>query len=188
VGPVVFRFSGATRQGARPREEPSRVGALTGALDREPFDDRLVAELAHAKRTRTDLWLLLLGVDDHARVLDRLGPEAGEAALRQLAATVDELLRAGDVLGRYGGAEFAILARDADHRDPLAFAELIRHRVEKTPFVHDATPVSLTVSVGVAALADCKEPSVDQLVRMADASLYVAQISGRNCCKRFSPV
>jgi diguanylate cyclase (GGDEF)-like protein len=181
VGPVIFRFSGEPRR-VEPRTQLRDIDTLTGALGREPFDDRLVAELAHAKRTHSDLWLLLLGVDDH----DRWGPEAGDAALRQLAATVDEVLRAGDVLARYGGgAEFAILARDAENRDPLALAERIRNRVEKTPFVHETTPMTLTVSVGVAALADCEEPSVDQLVRMADAGLHAAKISGRNCCKRF---
>jgi diguanylate cyclase (GGDEF)-like protein len=182
LGSVIFRFSGESRPDADRREPPRPTDALTGALDREQFDERLIVELARAKRQRTDLWLLLLGVDDH----DRLGPEAGDAALRQLASTVDQLLRCDDVLARYGGAEFAILARDAESANPLALAERIRNRVEATPFLHEATPVSLTVSVGVAALADCKVPSVDQLVRLADAGLHAAKISGRNCCRRFS--
>jgi two-component system cell cycle response regulator len=126
-----------------------------------------------------------LGLDDVGG-LDRLGPSAGDAALRQVASTVDRVLRSDDVLARYDTAEFAILAREAESTDPLALAERIRNRVEATPFVHETTPMSLTVSVGVAALADCREPSVDQLVCLADAGLYAAKISGRNCCKRLT--
>src|SRR5690349_21386676 len=70
--------------------------------------------------------------------------------------TLDQVLRSDDLFARYGAAEFAILAKDAEQRDPLALAERIRHRVATTPFVHETTPMSLTVSVGVAVLADCK--------------------------------
>jgi two-component system cell cycle response regulator len=181
LGPVMFRFSGESRPNDV-RNEPSAVDELTGALDREGFDERIAVELTRAKREEKNLWLLLLAVDD----LDRRRPEAERAALRQLVSTVGRVLRADDVMARYRGAEFAILVQEADAQDPLALAERIRSLVECTPFVHEARPMPLTVSVGVAVLGDCKQPSVDQLVRLADASLYAAKISGRNCCKRFS--
>jgi diguanylate cyclase (GGDEF)-like protein len=59
--------------------------------------------------------------------------------------------------------------------------------IEETPFVHESSPVAVTVSVGAATLADCKEPSVDKLVKLADAALYTAKAMGRNCSRRALP-
>jgi len=181
-GPVLARFSVDRPRPDAGREEAS---ADTRRLDRERFDDRLIEELSRAKRHGTGLWLLFLGIDDLGAVHMQLGPAAGDSALQQLMATIDPVLHTDDVLARYDGAEFAILAREGERGDPLALAERIRDVVQTTRFVHETTPMSLTVSVGVAALGDCRAPSADQLVRLADASLHWAKISGRNCCKRF---
>jgi diguanylate cyclase (GGDEF)-like protein len=189
-GPVFFRFALADEKevlALKQRYESSVVDGLTGALNRKHFDDRLVVELAYAKRHRSDVSLLILDVDHFKTINDQLGHPAGDAVLRQLSAVIKAALRAEDVFARYGGEEFAIIARGIGSTEALAFSERIRRIVEDASFAHDGASVSVTVSVGAATLADCNEPSVDQLVRLADSALYVAKAAGRNCCRRVMP-
>jgi two-component system, cell cycle response regulator len=187
IGPVFFRFALTDEKEAlalKQRYEFSVVDGLTGAINRKHFDDRLIVELAYAKRHQSEVSLLILDVDHFKAINDKLGHQAGDLVLRQLATSIKAALRAEDVFARYGGEEFAIIARGIASTEALAFAERVRRLVNEAKFVHDEKQVSVSVSVGVAALADCKEPSVDQLVGMADSALYAAKASGRNACRR----
>lgn len=186
-GPMFFRFALADEreeQALRERYEFSVVDGLTGALNRKHFDDRLVAELAYAKRHASELLLLILDVDHFKAVNDLLGHPAGDSVLRQLATSIKNTLRSEDVFARYGGEEFAIIARGIPGNEALGFADRIRLRLETTRFVYEKDSIAITVSIGVTTLTDCKDPSVDELVRAADAGLYAAKAAGRNCCKR----
>jgi diguanylate cyclase (GGDEF)-like protein len=186
VGPVFFRFALADEteeMALKRRYEFSIVDGLTGAMNRKHFDDRLIGELAFAKRHQAAVALMIIDVDHFKKVNDRHGHQAGDTALRRLAAVVRSTLRVEDVFARYGGEEFAIIARGIDSNKALAFAERIRTLVEKTQFLHKTMTFPLTVSIGVASLADCRDASVDQLVSLADSRLYVAKASGRNCCR-----
>jgi diguanylate cyclase (GGDEF)-like protein len=187
-GPTFFRFTLADEKellALKQRYEFSVVDGLTGAINRKHFDDRLIVELAFAKRHQTDVSLLLLDIDHFKAINDRLGHQAGDAVLRQLAGAIKSVLRLEDVFARYGGEEFAIIARSIGTEDALTFAERIRQLVENAEFAFENKPVKVTASVGVASLVDCKEPSVDQLVRLADSALYAAKSAGRNCSRRF---
>jgi two-component system cell cycle response regulator len=165
------------------RYESSIVDGLTGALNRKHFDDRLIGELAFAKRHRAEVSLLILDVDHFKDVNDGFGHPAGDAILKQLASRVRNTLRVEDVFARYGGEEFAVIARGIERNGALAFAERIRTLVAATPFQHEEHPISITVSIGVATLADCRDASVDQLITLADSRLYVAKANGRNCSR-----
>jgi diguanylate cyclase (GGDEF)-like protein len=186
IGPVFFRFALADEteeMALRRRYEFSIVDGLTGAMNRKHFDDRLIGELAYAKRHKADVSLMIIDVDHFKKINDRHGHQAGDAALRRLAAVIRSTLRVEDVFARYGGEEFAIIARGIDSKKSLAFAERVRVLVEKTQFLHNTMALPITVSIGVASLAHCRDASVDQLISLADSRLYVAKASGRNCCK-----
>jgi diguanylate cyclase (GGDEF)-like protein len=187
LGPIFFRFAltdEMEEMALKRRYESSIIDGLTGvAINRKHFDDRLIAELAFAKRHKAEVSLLILDVDHFKEVNDRLGHQAGDAILRQLAVTVKQALRVEDVFARYGGEEFAIIARGIERLGALQFAERVRNLVAATSFKHDDKPISITVSIGVAALADCRDASVDQLITLADSRLYVAKASGRNCSR-----
>jgi diguanylate cyclase (GGDEF)-like protein len=186
VGPVFFRFALADEteeMALKRRYEFSIVDGLTGAMNRKHFDDRLIGELAFAKRHQVDVSLMIIDVDHFKKINDRHGHQAGDAALRRLSAVIRSTLRVEDVFARYGGEEFAIIARGIDTQKTFAFAERIRSLVENTQFLHKTMSLSLTVSIGVASLADCRDASVDQLISLADSRLYVAKASGRNCCR-----
>jgi diguanylate cyclase (GGDEF)-like protein len=189
-GPMFFRFALADEKevlALKQRYESSVVDGLTGAINRKQFDDRLVVELAYAKRHQSEVSLLILDVDHFKSINDKLGHQAGDSVLRQLAGEIKRALRTEDVFARYGGEEFAIIARGITSEEALAFAERLRKIVERSRFAHEGAPVPVTVSVGVAALSDCKEPNIEQLVRLADSALYIAKAGGRNCCRRAVP-
>jgi two-component system cell cycle response regulator len=186
IGPIFFRFTLAdeTEEASlRRRYEASIIDALTGAINRKHFDDRLVGELAYAKRHETHVSLLFMDVDHFKRVNDRFGHPAGDSVLRNLASTIRRGLRLEDIFARYGGEEFAIIARGIDLEHGLLLAERVRSLVESTEFAHQSIPIPLTISIGVACLADCPDASVDQLLASADAHLYAAKTAGRNCCR-----
>jgi len=186
IGPVYFRFALADEteeMALKRRYEFSIVDGLTGAMNRKHFDDRLIGELAFAKRHNVDVSLMIIDADHFKKVNDRHGHQAGDTVLRRLAAVIRSTLRVEDVFARYGGEEFAIIARGIDTKKAFAFAERIRTLVEKSQFLHKTMAISMTVSVGVASLADCRDASVDQLISLADSRLYVAKASGRNCCR-----
>jgi diguanylate cyclase (GGDEF)-like protein len=186
VGPAFFRFTLTDEMeelALKRRYESSIVDGLTGALNRKHFDDRLIGELAFAKRHDAEVSLLILDVDHFKDVNDRFGHQAGDAVLRQLAAAIRRALRVEDIFARYGGEEFAIIARGIDRAGALAFAERVRNLIALSPFIHEDTSIPITLSIGVASLSDCRDASVDQLITLADSRLYLAKASGRNCSR-----
>jgi diguanylate cyclase (GGDEF)-like protein len=185
-GPVFFRFTLADEKeeaALRQRYESSILDGLTGAMNRRHFDDRLVGELAFAKRHDAHVSLLLMDIDHFKRVNDRYGHQGGDAILKQLAATIRSALRLEDIFARYGGEEFAIIARGIDLAHAFSFGERIRSLVAATPFRHEQVTIPVTLSIGVASLSDCCDASVDQLIALADSRLYLAKAAGRNCCR-----
>src|SRR5258708_1100471 len=161
------------------------IAGLPGALNRKHFDDRLIGELAYAKRHKAEVSLLILDVDRFKEVNDRFGHPAGDAILRQLASTIRAALRLEDVFARYGGEGFAIIGRGIGRTGGPPFGRRGRSGGEKAGFQYESTAIPITVSIGVASLADCRDASVDQLITLADSRLYVAKASGRNCCRAF---
>src|SRR5258708_30959322 len=150
------------------------IAGLPGALNRKHFDDRLIGELAYAKRHKAEVSLLILDVDHFKEVNDRFGHQAGDAILRRLASTIRAALRLEDVFARYGGEEFAIIGRGIDRTGALAFGERVRSVVEKAVFQYESTAIPITVSIGVASLAHCCDASRHHPITLSDSRLYVA--------------
>ena len=197
---VMFRFALADELEVsmlKRQYESSILDGLTGAANRRHLDDRLASEVAYAKRHGIELCLLLVDVDHFKQVNDQMGHPAGDHVLRELGSIVKRALRLEDVFARYGGEEFAIVSRSTDRPHGLQLAERIRHLIQSTTFEYEtpsAQPppsgeaqqrrIEVTVSVGVACLADCgAELTPDRLIRSADVALYRAKSAGRNCCR-----
>ncbi|HWH93360.1 MAG TPA: GGDEF domain-containing protein [Baekduia sp.] len=150
---------------------------LTGCLNRRALDSDAKERLA---ADGTGCAVLLLDLDHFKRVNDANGHSAGDAALKHFADCVRSVLRATDVLARIGGEEFAALLVGADLRTAEDIAERICEVIRNTPFVFDGRSISLTVSIGVMHHATSAEPSVDDLLRLADVGLYQAKSAGRD--------
>jgi diguanylate cyclase (GGDEF)-like protein len=157
-------------------EETSATDPLTGLWNRRHFGTRLSEEVGRATRQQTPLALLMVDLDGLKAFNDRWGHESGDGALSAVARAIRETCRRSDVPARIGGDEFAILAPAMDAVDGLELAERLRQRLESL-----GASRLVTVSVGVADLARAAEVGPTALMEAADAALYRAKASGRDC-------
>lgn len=180
---AVFRFSIADEsqeQLLRQLYEASVTDALTGANNREHFDQQLRMELSYARRHNTDLGLLMFDVDHFKRVNDTYGHPVGDDVLIEIARCVRRLVRNEDVFARYGGEEFALILRSIDIAGARAAGERLRAQIERLVIPSDRGPVNVTISIGCASLLTTSTPTTEVLVQTADRRLYAAKHSGRN--------
>lgn len=160
---------------------------LTGVHNRRYFDQRLREEVSRAQRQGYPLSCLFLDIDHFKLVNDQYGHQTGDCVLREVAWRIKGQLRANDVLGRYGGEEFAVLLVQTDVGDAMTIAERVRHSIAEQRFKgEDEDVLAATISVGVATLRDCNrdqsaEALAQQLVAQADQAVYRAKHGGRNC-------
>jgi diguanylate cyclase (GGDEF)-like protein len=166
----------------------SRIDSKTGLLNAGTWEREAASEVARAVRTRTPLAVALIDIDHFKVVNDSFGHLAGDKALREVARTLTIFVREYDLVGRFGGEEFALLLPQAKAADAYRIAERIRAHVGAMPIdVYDdpnAEPVRLSISVGVAALgAKWNGGTAGQLTDLlaaADGALYQAKQSGRD--------
>jgi len=160
---------------------------LTGVWNRREMFRLLNEESSRADRHCRPLSLIMLDIDAFKLVNDTYGHQAGDTSLKQIARTIEDSVRAFDRVARYGGEEFAVILPETVGLDALAVAERIRARVASQPIsigAHNGveTRIPITVSSGIATMGGAQATSVEEMIREADASLYVAKTSGRNRC------
>ena len=155
------------------------VDGLTDTLNRQSFEKRAAEMIALFARRQEPVSCLLLDIDDFKQVNDVHGHVAGDEVLRQFAATIKGLLRNYDLLGRYGGEEFAILLPGADSGQAMEIAERVREAVESMR-VGDNELLRCTVSIGVSTMIPGMETKTEHFYRLSDKALYIAKDSGKN--------
>ncbi|HEY6893898.1 MAG TPA: diguanylate cyclase [Rhodanobacteraceae bacterium] len=153
------------------------IDSLTGLYNRRGWTDRVLALDEELRRERASYAVLFLDLDRFKELNDRLGHEAGDAALRTLAAIMREELREEDIIGRFGGEEFVVALPGADRLHALRVAERIRARLQALAAA-DPADAMRTVSIGVATLHDGETTAA--LLKRADAAMYAAKAAGRN--------
>jgi diguanylate cyclase (GGDEF)-like protein len=166
----------------------SRIDSKTGLLNAGTWEREAASEVARAVRTRTPLALVLVDVDHFKMVNDQHGHLAGDEALRTIAHVFRIFLREYDLVGRFGGEEFAVLLPHTSAADALRISERVRHHIAEMPIsISDdpvAEPIRITVSMGVAALGETWESTrgnrLTDLLAGADRALYKAKGVGRN--------
>lgn len=156
------------------------LDSLTGMHMREFFFSELHREFQRARRHNRPLAVGMLDIDFFKNVNDRYGHQVGDNVLRQLGEILRDALREGDICGRYGGEEFAILFPETDKEGALKAAERIRRAVDVHHFSGpDGGKIHLTVSIGIACLSSFHTDK-SRLLEEADRSLYQAKSCGRN--------
>src|SRR5215469_339654 len=165
----------------------SRVDSKTGLLNAGTWEREAASEVARAVRTHTPLAVALIDIDHFKAVNDSYGHLAGDRALRTIARALSIPLREYDLVGRFGGEEFALLLPQAKALDACRIAERIRTHIGSMPITvsddADAEPVRLSISIGVAALGaqwDSSSAQLTELLAAADGALYQAKRKGRN--------
>lgn len=153
---------------------------MTGVYNRRYFQRQLESEFRRAPRFGYPVALAIIDVDYFKKFNDVHGHLLGDQALRSVAQILKDSVRETDVVARYGGEEFAVILPETNSEHALEVAERIRkHVAQHTFWGRGQTPISVTVSIGIASKL-AAEIKADELIELADRALYEAKHAGRN--------
>jgi len=162
----------------------SRNDAKTGLLNAATWERESAVEVARAVRTQSPLAIAMVDIDKFKAVNDTYGHLAGDQVLKEIANTLNTMLRDYDLAGRFGGEEFSLLLPQTRAVDAFRIAERVRAKVAGlsiiAPGAAGGERVQVTVSIGVAALDSGSKRELAELVAAADAALYRAKAGGRD--------
>ncbi|WP_241024118.1 diguanylate cyclase [Paraburkholderia sp. Ac-20340] len=161
-------------------QEFAMTDGLTRLANRRHFMARLDTQLALLRRAGApDCALMMCDLDHFKSINDRFGHAVGDDALRHFAAILRNQLRVGDVAGRIGGEEFAVLLGGADLDGACIVARRIQDSIAQSPLCAQAGTVALTVSIGVT-LMRADDIGAEATLSRSDVALYRAKKGGRN--------
>lgn len=158
------------------------LDGLTGTLNRKTFISRAKDIIFLYARKQEQISYLLIDIDDFKKINDKHGHFIGDIVLQAFANTVRKQLRSNDLLGRYGGEEFAILLPGTGENEAIGIAERLRAAIESSA-VNVDPEVKYTVSIGVSTITPDKDTNIDMLYQLSDQALYTAKNQGKNCCR-----
>jgi diguanylate cyclase (GGDEF)-like protein len=157
-------------------DQLSRIDALTGIFNRRHLDEQLVEAGKTAARNQQSLAIVMLDIDHFKQVNDSHGHPAGDQVLQEFARRLKATLRAGNIVGRWGGEEFLVIAPRTTPEEAMMLGERIRLSIADEPIDLGSVRLSITVSIGCGVGL---KPSAE-LVAKADAALYRSKAEGRN--------
>ncbi len=161
-------------------EEMATTDLLTGVYNRHQLLTLAQQEYEQARRYQRPMSLVMLDADHFKQINDTYGHPVGDQALRGLAACCKQVVRAADIVGRYGGEEFMLVMPETRLAQAVAAAERLRQSVALMRMPEVGSLPVITVSLGVASLDLSRDESLDYLIKRADDSLYAAKAAGRN--------
>jgi diguanylate cyclase (GGDEF)-like protein len=177
----VTMHDAAEQEVAQKTYESTVRDALTGVYNRRHFDERFAAEHAYARRHKQPLTVLFVDLDKFKSINDTHGHQAGDAVLSRAAQAMSGAVRTEDLLARFGGEEFVVLARALDQAGAPVLAERLRAMVEALVIDFEGKRIPVTASVGYATLDEQNDhPHAEQLLAAADRGVYAAKQGGRN--------
>lgn len=151
---------------------------VTGLPNRSLFLDRLDVSLRQGVREKTRIAVLFIDLDGFKAVNDRLGHEAGDIILHQVAVRLVARIRASDTVARYGGDEFTVILNQVSNaQDVSRVAQSIVDELSR-PFTAKRETVVIGASVGIALYPEHAE-TADALIRIADKAMYEIKHTGK---------
>ncbi|MBN2751766.1 MAG: diguanylate cyclase [Rhodospirillaceae bacterium] len=152
--------------------------SLTGIHNRRFLFEAGRAVTARAMREAVPLTVAMVDVDHFKDINDTHGHGAGDAVLRRVSGVLCRLCRQGDIVSRFGGEEFVVLAEGMDSEGVVPFFDRLRMAIESETILHDDVGISVTASFGVCHGVG---RDLDTMLRHADEAMYRAKGKGRNC-------
>ena len=153
--------------------------SLTGLFNHTATTQLLENAIATADRRRSELCFAMLDIDNFKRINDTRGHPVGDQVILALSRMLRQQLRSSDIVGRYGGEEFAIILQDASLSEALKLIDRLREHFAQVLFSAGEEDFSCSFSGGVARYAG--DGSIESLIEAADRALYRAKEGGRNC-------
>ncbi len=161
-------------------EKLATLDPLTGLLNRREFFLLGDREVEHALQINQALTAIVFDLDHFKQINDTYGHAIGDLVLSHIAKAVGETLRQGEIIGRSGGDEFALLFPRRISAHGLQIAERLRGKIAKEKIVTPKGDLSMTLSLGIAELRETHSTRLDNLLEFADQAMYAAKRAGRN--------
>jgi len=160
---------------------------VTNLANRALFVERVRHAIGRARRDESELGVMFLDIDDFKTINDSLGHGAGDAALIDVAKRLSNSIRSSDTAARFGGDEFVVLLEDLDSTDTATdVAERVLEDLRQ-PLVVAGKELSVRGSIGISILAGSSTIGADELIRDADAAMYIAKRDGKGSYRLFEP-
>ncbi|HSR36465.1 MAG TPA: diguanylate cyclase, partial [Desulfurivibrionaceae bacterium] len=158
-------------------KEHAHLDFLTSLHNRRYLFDLGRKLVANARRGHIELTLAFFDIDHFKRINDTFGHDTGDLVLKNLGHFLKKRFRESDLVCRYGGEEFCILATNMSREHAATIFDDLRRKIAATPVVIGDQEIAFTVSIGVCAGA---KESLEEMIKEADILLYQAKQNGRN--------
>lgn len=187
----LVRTAAALREATAQLEKLAATDPLTGIWNRRAFFEAFGVEFRRAQRYGRNLSVLMIDIDNFKQANDQGGHAFGDYVLIATAKLIRENLRESDMVGRYGGEEFAVVLPETDGTHAALVAEKLRAAIEAFGFQTARYPLEgepakhFTVSIGATSLPMPQESEPEGLLARADEALFEAKRAGKNRVHRF---
>lgn len=165
-------------QRARALQDAMARDSLTGLLKHTKIKEHLELEVVRARRTGMLLSFAMIDIDHFKRINDTYGHPAGDRVIKGLAQLLRQRLRGTDIIGRYGGEEFAVILPDTDNAGASVLLDDLRSAFMALQFEFEGSVFNVTMSAGVVTAT--APPGSGMMTEAADRALYAAKSAGRN--------
>lgn len=174
------------REQAKVYHQLASIDSLTGLLNRRAFFETMERNLRQCVEDKKSVSVLMIDIDNLKEINDRNGHLFGDAIITEVARRLHSCLREHDLIGRYGGDEFAVFLSGLNRENSLLIAERCNQAVAQGDIIIEPVRLRSSVSIGMAWELANGQTNVIDLVNQADRALLASKKNGRNCVTEFS--
>lgn len=161
---------------------------LTGLVNRRHFINLVTQAIEQAQRYKRPFSAMMVDIDNFKNINDTFGHSAGDLILVEIASRMRSVLRKADVIGRYGGDEFAIFLPETSTEGARRLSERLRSAVADQAEMVEGVSLPVTVSIGVTSYLTNTDTNINLILQEADKALYISKYTGRNRVTMFEEV
>lgn len=164
----------------------ANLDGLTGIPNRNLGKDRLAVAIAQARRNQSKMGVLYVDLDGFKEVNDRLGKDAGDQLLRQVAQRLVKAVRESDTVARFAGDEFTVIITDV--KEPESLKKVAENVLQslKAPIIAGGQEIQIGASIGIALWPN-DGGDVNSLVGAADTAMYQVKMNGKGTYRFAAP-
>lgn len=155
---------------------------LTGLYNRRYFFDAGEKLFSDSKDKQRSLVCAMIDIDFFKKINDSYGHDVGDLVIQQVATSINKRMGTTDIVARFGGEEFCILALNMERSEAQKVFTDLCHHIKTTPIIFNNNQQKVHVSVSIGVCTDETE-DLEQMTKLADKNLYLAKQSGRNCVR-----